>query len=851
MQDPWWKHSTAPVLLVRRDIDRRLAWQANEAALQWARQHEFDDSELDRLATDVGELGGEHLDGAFGHTLARHGEMHWHAVPWDDGWLAWCLPNSMFAPTPQEKLDRLDILHHFGRIGMLGGDPDSGVALWDANAYRLWGLDPEGTRASLQQIVDSVHPDDRQRVLNLLDTRERASAYVNGYANEHFRVCLKSGRVRHLHAMLKLVPGGAGAELAGVIVDDTRTIERYLAQRKVAEEALNALELAGVGVWRQNLGAGKVVGDSVFHARMRVPAGSAEIDHEWVMTQYHPDDRDAAREANARALRSNEVVDAVLRVTGGQTQEPRTQLTRRVARRDAAGTPVELVGVSMDISALVRVNEQAQAWERRAELAAAASGVGFWSLDPIGGDGQWDRLLFDLHGRRPEQGTPTWSAWLEEYVDASDRAALRAPVRLGADAAPYRGRCRISRADGAQRWLEITLQPESNGAARRWLATLGDITDKVASSALLRIEQQRARFAADAANLGVWECATDGVPLYWSEHMHALLGIKSRLQHQSLREWWYALRPVSARQQLERLIALHAQRRDTFEHEMQIDWPDGSVHWLALRARVLPGPPGQDERVHGVCWDVTQRRLAELENRKAEVALADAGARERATAQLGHQLRTSLHTMLGFSELAAASDVPPQVHEWLAKVQFAAHELMQQLDGLSSDSAARQPWPQASPTPALELKTPALPKGACPMLPLTVVCIEDNSLNLLLVENLIATRRHITLKSAVNGKTGVETVRELRPDLVLIDVRLPDIDGLEVVRRIRRDPLLAATRCIALSADNSPAEIERALAAGFDDYWTKPIDTGQFLGGLDALAQGQALPQVARRRHAA
>ena len=844
MEEAGWKHSKAPVLLVRRNHDSRLAWQANEAALQWARQHEFDDSELDRLATDVGALGTSHLDGGLGHTPARHGEMHWHAVPWDDGWLAWCLPHSMFAPTPEEKLDRLDILRHFGRIGMVGGDPGTGMARWDANTYRLWGFDAEGPRPSLQQLVASIHPDDRQRVVNLLSPRSQPM----GHANEHFRVCLKNGRVRHLHAMLKEVRAvaGPGLDLAGVIVDDTRTIERYLAQRKVAEEALNALELAGVGVWRQNLSGGKVIGDSVFHARMQVPQNSAEIDHEWVMTQHHPEDRDAALQANARALQSNEVVDAVLRVSGGDAQSHRTLLTRRIARRDAKGTPVELVGVSMDISALVRVNDQAQVWARRAEFAAAASGVGFWTLDSESGEGEWDRLMFQLHGRSPEQGALSWNAWLEEYVVAADRATLSAAQRLGAEALSYRGRCRIHRADGQQRWLEITLQPESDPATRRWIATLGDITDKIASSALLRIEQQRARFAADAANLGVWEFSPDGEPLYWSEHMVTLLGIKSKLQHHSLREWWYALRPVSARHQLERLIPLHAQRRDTLEHELQILWPDGTVHWLAVRARVLAGPSGQSERVHGVCWDVTQRRLAELESRKTEVALADARARENITAQLGYQLRTSLNTMLGFSGLAATADVPKQVREWLDKVHVAGDELMRQLEGLSTDRATRQA--AAQPLPARAVADPTLPKGASAMLPLTVVCIEDNSLNLLLVENLIASRRHITLKSAVNGKSGVEAVRELRPDLVLIDVRLPDIGGIEVLRLIRSDPQLASTRCIALSADNAPAEIERALAAGFDDYWTKPIDTGQFLGGLDALAQNMPMPRAALRR---
>ena len=128
------------------------------------------------------------------------------------------------------------------------------------------------------------------------------------------------------------------------------------------------------------------------------------------------------------------------------------------------------------------------------------------------------------------------------------------------------------------------------------------------------------------------------------------------------------------------------------------------------------------------------------------------------------------------------------------------------------------------------------------MLPLKVVYIEDDALNLLLVENLVATRRHITLKSAVDGQSGIEAVRQHRPDLVLIDMRLPDIDGLEVLRQIRSDPLLASTLCVAVSAEDMPQEITSALTAGFDDYWLKPINIRHFLASLDALAQGQPLP---------
>jgi CheY-like chemotaxis protein len=66
-------------------------------------------------------------------------------------------------------------------------------------------------------------------------------------------------------------------------------------------------------------------------------------------------------------------------------------------------------------------------------------------------------------------------------------------------------------------------------------------------------------------------------------------------------------------------------------------------------------------------------------------------------------------------------------------------------------------------------------------------------------------------------------------------MQLPDFDGHEVLRRLRAEPVTARIPCIALSANAMPADIERALAAGFADYWTKPIDFRAFMASLDAL----------------
>ena len=97
--------------------------------------------------------------------------------------------------------------------------------------------------------------------------------------------------------------------------------------------------------------------------------------------------------------------------------------------------------------------------------------------------------------------------------------------------------------------------------------------------------------------------------------------------------------------------------------------------------------------------------------------------------------------------------------------------------------------------------------------------------------------------SGWNGQSGVELALQVRPDVVLVDMNLPDCDGIEVLRRLREHPELAGAMTIVLSADALQSDIDRAMAAGFDAYWTKPIDREAFIGGLDALSRGQALRQ--------
>ena len=103
-----------------------------------------------------------------------------------------------------------------------------------------------------------------------------------------------------------------------------------------------------------------------------------------------------------------------------------------------------------------------------------------------------------------------------------------------------------------------------------------------------------------------------------------------------------------------------------------------------------------------------------------------------------------------------------------------------------------------------------------------VLYIEDNYHNRRLVRKILASRGYSVLE-AEDGLTGLAMLRELRPPLLLLDIGLPDIDGLEVVARIRADAELADTPVIAITASAMRGDRERFLEKGCDDYLSKPL----------------------------
>jgi two-component system, cell cycle response regulator DivK len=121
----------------------------------------------------------------------------------------------------------------------------------------------------------------------------------------------------------------------------------------------------------------------------------------------------------------------------------------------------------------------------------------------------------------------------------------------------------------------------------------------------------------------------------------------------------------------------------------------------------------------------------------------------------------------------------------------------------------------------------------------TILIVEDNEKNMKLARDLLEAKGYATL-AAVNGVDGVQLAKDHVPDLVLMDIQLPDINGIEAYEQLRADARTAAVPVVAFTASVTPTDRTRVMQAGFDGFLSKPINIKEFLSTVKRMVEGGA-----------
>jgi len=504
--------------------------------------------------------------------------------------------------------------------------------------------------------------------------------------------------------------------------------------------------------------------------------------------------------------------------------------------------------------------------------------MGTWEMDLVKGTVVWDEQMFVLRGL-PAAQQPLPNDAALDLVHPDDRPRIKQAfnaMQVGGQSAGYE--FRVRQPDGSYRWLasrSIPVRDEAGGLVKRIGINWGISDAKLAAvasqeRALAQHESQaRSEFLARMSHelrtplnavLGFTQLLQTQLKSHpgtvanqqrklahirsAGEHLLALINEVLDLSSIESGGARLALRPVALEPLVRDTLPLVEGLGRTHEVGMLVGALPGSVRADPIRLRQvllnLLSNAIKYNRAGGQVW--LECRAESFEGQPGWcLAVCDSG-RGLDAAQLSHlfepfnrlgQERGTIEgSGIGLAIVKALlARMKGQIRVRSEPGRGSTFELwLQQADDVSHEAASKP----TAPADAAQQRVSSMPdptRSASHRL----LYIEDNPVNVLVVQELVATRSNLTLDCAVDGSSGVALAVRLRPELILVDMQLPDFDGYEVLKRLRAHSETAQTPCIALSANAMPEDIARALQAGFSDYWTKPIDFKVFLAGLDAL----------------
>ncbi|MDZ7590036.1 MAG: PAS domain-containing protein [Rubrivivax sp.] len=780
----------------------------------------------------------------------------------------------------QRLTELLDLARDFGRLGVWERNVRTMQGRWDPQICHFWGISPDAPTPAFHEATSRLADPDRAE----LEPFFLRSLQQPGRYAKRYRLRGDDGIWRRIHSQWLVKSGSDGRpeRVLGLMMDDSEPFSLAQELSELESQLALAVDLGDIGIWRHDLGNGQLHLNAQALRMLGLPPRPQGFTVDEITDFVHPDDRRRAAASAKEALAGNRPLDLEVRFRRSDG-DWRTVMTRRVVQRDDRGRPVAFVGVGLDITARHKAELALRSAVERAALVARGAGLGTWELDMASGEVYWDEQMWRLRGHAPRAQAMD-DAERMACVHPEDRTAIEALFRPAiVEGRPYEHQFRVVWPDGQVRWLasrSVELRDEQSGARRR-IGVNWDVTDTRTAEAARREREIALRESTAKSKFLARMSHELRTPL------NAMLGFSQLL----LAEEAGVDEPAATRRRrLEHILSAGEHFLSLINDvldlaslesgELRIELQPVALAPLVAETLPLLGPLRGRQAVSlrtgrldlQVLADPTRLRQVLLNllsnaikyNHDGGVVTVEAEPRD------GHvMLRVSdsgrgmtdeqmRHLFEPFNRLGAEGDTVEGTGIGLAIVKAltesmggtvqvrsvagrgSVFELQLQAalcdrgDTGSRHDAAAPDAPLPSPS-APSSRRPDVPAVAPVARRYTLLYVEDNAVNSLIIRELLASRADIQLHLAEDGASGVARAAALQPDLILLDMQLPDCDGFEVMRRLRAQPATASTPCVALSANAMPDHIERALATGMVEYWTKPLDFRTFLAALDAL----------------
>ena len=762
----------------------------------------------------------------------------------------------------------LDAALKLGRIALWRHDLASGLLFLDERASEVVGLPyrPEGF--TLAQGRATVHPDDIAAM-----NRSAEQTLATGQPTDmEVRYPRPGGGWRHVlsRRALKCDPDGQPVGFVGVLLDVSDRVEENRLALEAARRLEAAAEAARIGLWSTKIDTPLPSWNrrmfTLFGLDPRL--GPLALT-DWLARCVHGDDRERVRSEVLSWWRSAQGEQAIeFRIVRPSDGAVRWLVVRGNIEAVGAANSRRAEGVAIDITEQQQTLRQLRDTVERMKLSTRAFGLGTWTANRGHAEIIWDEQMFALRGI----ASPARRIFNEEiatFVHPEDRQPVMADqINRAADSSPWRHNFRVQWPDGQVRWItsQSVAVTDEHGQPDGRLGVNWDSTEvqlaasarrerevavaesQAKSQAMSRISHelrtplnamlgftQLMRGAQDAADSGEererrarWLAHVEDA----GRHLLALIDDVLELSRAEVGELKLAAEPVACTTVVNAampLVAGSAQGRGVTLRRQAIE---GVVLADPVRLRqvlinllsnaIKYNRPGGEVRL----WSVQQGDRVALHVADTGVGIAP----DRL-----HQAFEPFNRLGAEATAVEGSGIGLALVKVLVEGMGGEVEARSQLGHGSEFIVWLPAAPQDAAAAVVAALPPAVAASAHAPASARVLYIEDNPVNALLVREMLAHRPAVTVSVAEDGHSGVAQALALLPDLILVDMQLPDIDGHAVLRALRADPRTATIRCVALSANATSGDVDAALAAGFADYWTKPIDFRRFLDRVDSL----------------